>query len=48
MLCLHRYGLQRSQKRTLDILGLELQTLVSHYMVTGNGTQVLWKKSLCP
>jgi hypothetical protein len=36
-----------SQKRALNPLKLELQTVVSLYLGTRNGTQVLCKNSKC-
>lgn len=33
--------------RALDPLELELQTIDSYYIGTGNWTQVLWKSSQC-
>lgn len=40
-------GALRGQKRTLNLLGLELQTVLSHHMGAGNLTLVLWKNSQC-
>ena len=38
-MCMH-YG---GQKKALDPLGLELQTVVSYHVGAGNPTQILWK-----
>ena len=35
------------QKEVLDPLGLELQTIVSHYVCAGSESQVSWKNSKC-
>ena len=35
------------QKRALDALGLELETVVSYHVSVGNSTQVLWKSNQC-
>ena len=34
------HGVHRGQKKVSDPMGLELQMVVSHHMVTGNGTWV--------
>jgi len=33
--------------KVLDPLELEVETVVSHYVVAGNWTQKLWKNSQC-
>lgn len=38
-------GVFRSQKKASDPWGLALQTSVSHYVIHGNQTHVLWKST---
>lgn len=45
--CVYVHGNTRSQKRVLDLLELELQMVVSHYIGTTNKTQVLCENSKC-
>lgn len=40
-------GVHGSQKRALDPLELELQTIVSHLAGSGNQTQVLYSNNKC-
>jgi hypothetical protein len=41
-------GALQGKKRVLNHLELELPTVVSHHLGTGNQTWVLWKSRQCP
>lgn len=48
--CVHTIcapGTFRSQERTAELLGLELEPVVSHQVNAGNQTRILWKSSPC-
>jgi hypothetical protein len=40
-------GVHRGQKKALDFLELEFQTVLSHYVGAGNQAQVYWISSQC-
>lgn len=39
-LCTHAYLVPRGQKKTSDPLDLELERMVGHHVVAGNGTSI--------
>lgn len=47
VLVLHTCTAYRGQKRALNPLGLKLEMGVSHFVGSGNWTQVFWESSQC-